>query len=58
MMAYEVTEECICCGDCVPECPVEAILEGIDIYLIDINLCNDCGICIEVCPVDAIKVIE
>lgn len=57
-MAYEVTEECICCGDCVPECPVEAILEGIDIYLIDINLCNDCGVCVEVCPVDAIKIIE
>lgn len=50
-MAYVITDECIACGACIPECPEEAISEG-DIYVIDPELCNDCGSCAEVCPVD------
>jgi len=52
-MAHRITEECIACGSCLPECPVEVISEG-DIYVIDEENCIDCGACAEVCPVDAI----
>ncbi len=52
-MAYVITEECIACGACEPECPTEAISEGEDIYVIDPEECIDCGNCAEVCPVDA-----
>ena len=57
IMAYKISEECIACGTCIDECPVEAISEG-DIYKIDADLCTDCGSCAEVCPVDAISVAE
>ena len=57
VMAYKISEECIACGTCIDECPVEAISEG-DIYKIDADLCTDCGSCAEVCPVDAIAIAE
>lgn len=56
-MAFTVTDECIACGVCVPECPNNAITEG-DIYIIDPNLCTECygyfdtQQCASVCPVD------
>lgn len=53
-MAYRITDDCIACGACEPECPVLAISEGEEIYEIDPELCTDCGACAEVCPVDAI----
>ena len=34
-MAYKITDECISCGACEPECPNEAISEGDEIYIID-----------------------
>ncbi|MDY6844474.1 MAG: 4Fe-4S binding protein [Thermodesulfobacteriota bacterium] len=52
-MAYRITDECIACGTCVDECPVDAISEGDEIYEIDAELCTECGACAEVCPVDA-----
>ncbi len=52
-MAYVITEDCIACGTCIDECPVEAISEG-DIYKIDANVCTDCGTCADVCPTEAI----
>lgn len=52
-MAYKISDECIACGTCIDECPVEAIKEG-DIYTIDPDLCTDCGSCAEVCPVECI----
>lgn len=52
-MAYKIYEECISCGACEPECPVEAISEGDGIYVIDPDTCIDCGACADVCPVDA-----
>lgn len=58
-MAYKITEECISCGVCEPECPNEAISEGESIYLIDPDKCTECiGFfdepqCVDVCPVDA-----
>lgn len=53
-VAYKITDECVSCGTCEPECPVEAISEGEDTYVIDAAKCTDCGTCAEVCPVDAI----
>ena len=52
-MAYKISEDCIACGTCIPECPVEAISEG-DIYVIDPDTCTDCGTCQLHCPVGAI----
>jgi ferredoxin len=49
-----ITDECIACGSCESECPVEAISEGEDKYVIDAKLCNDCGTCVDQCPVEAI----
>ena len=53
-MTYVITDECIACGSCEDECPVEAIAEGEDKYVIDAKLCTDCGACAESCPVEAI----
>ncbi|MFH1074571.1 MAG: 4Fe-4S binding protein [Candidatus Firestonebacteria bacterium] len=54
-MAYIITTECVACGACMPECPVEAIAEGDPIYTIDSEKCTDCGACANVCPSDACK---
>lgn len=56
-MAYKISDECIACGTCIDECPVDAISEG-DIYVIDPELCTDCGSCAEVCPVECISIDE
>jgi len=53
-MAYVISDACVACGTCKPECPVEAIEEG-DIYTIDADKCIDCGACAAVCPVGAIS---
>ena len=57
-MATYITEECINCGACEPECPNEAISQGDDIYLIDPAKCSECvghfekEACQAVCPVE------
>ena len=51
-MAYKISDDCIACGQCKPECPVDCISEG-DIYTIDQDACIDCGSCADVCPVVA-----
>lgn len=57
-MAYKITDECISCGACEPECPNEAITEGEIIYVVDIDKCTECigshenKQCVEICPVD------
>lgn len=53
-MAHLITDSCIACGTCIPECPVEAISEG-SIYKIDADSCIDCGACAGVCPTDSIE---
>ena len=53
-MAHKITDECIACGACKAECPVDAISEG-DIYSIDPDTCIDCGACVPACPVGAIE---
>ena len=52
-MAYQISDDCIACGACAVECPVEAISEGDGKYNIDPDTCIDCGNCAEVCPVGA-----
>lgn len=54
-MAYNITDDCINCGACAPECPTEAISEGDGKHVIDADKCIDCGACADVCPVDACK---
>ena len=59
-MALLITDECINCDVCEPECPNGAITQGAEIYIIDPGKCTECvghfdtPQCIEVCPVDCI----
>jgi NAD-dependent dihydropyrimidine dehydrogenase PreA subunit len=53
-MAYKISDECIACGACQPECPVGAIKEGPK-FSIDADECLSCGACEPVCPVSAIS---
>lgn len=59
-MALLITDECINCDVCEPECPNEAITPGDEIYEINPDLCTECvghyetSQCVEVCPVDCI----
>jgi ferredoxin len=61
-MALYITDECINCDVCEPECPNGAITQGDEIYQIDPDLCTECvghyaeSQCVEVCPVDCILV--
>ena len=52
-MAYVISDACISCGACEPECPTEAISAGDALYVIEADKCIDCGACASVCPVDA-----
>ena len=52
-MAYKITDDCIACGACAGECPVECITEGEGKYFIDADTCIECGSCAGVCPVGA-----
>ncbi|MCL2512722.1 MAG: 4Fe-4S binding protein [Oscillospiraceae bacterium] len=52
-MAYKINDACISCGACEAECPVGAISEGENIFVIDPELCTDCGACFDCCPVEA-----
>jgi ferredoxin len=57
-MSTTITEECINCGACEPECPNQAISQGEEIFVIDPKLCTECvgfhdeEACAAVCPVD------
>lgn len=59
-MSLMITEDCINCDVCEPECPNGAISQGEEIYEIDPNLCTECvghydePQCVAVCPVDCI----
>ncbi len=59
-MALMITDACINCGACEPECPNEAISQGAEYFEIDPEKCTECvGFydepqCVSVCPVDCI----
>ena len=44
-MAYQITDACVKCGSCAEQCPVEAISEGEDKYVINPDVCVSCGSC-------------
>jgi ferredoxin len=59
-VALIITDECINCDVCEPECPNNAISQGDTIYYIGPDKCTECvghyetPQCVEVCPVDCI----
>lgn len=59
-MALLITEHCVNCDVCEPECPNHAIFEGAEHYEIDPARCTECvghfdtPQCVQVCPVDCI----
>lgn len=59
-MALMITDACINCDVCEPECPNGAISQGPEIYVIDPGKCTECvghydePQCVQVCPVDCI----
>ena len=61
-MALLITDECINCDVCEPECPNDAIYQGEEIYEIHPQLCTECvghhdeSQCVVVCPVECIVV--
>jgi len=61
-MALKITDECINCDVCEPECPNQAITQGPEIYEIDPNQCTECVChfdepqCQQVCPVECIPI--
>jgi len=63
-MALKITDDCINCDVCEPECPNEAISAGEEIYVIDPARCTECvghfnePQCQQVCPVDCIPLDE
>ncbi|HBT33772.1 MAG TPA: ferredoxin [Pusillimonas sp.] len=61
-MALHITDECINCDVCEPQCPNEAIYMGEEIYEINPMKCTECvghfdePQCQVVCPVECIEI--
>ena len=61
-MALWITDGCINCDVCEPECPNQAISMGPEYYVIDHQRCTECvghfdePQCVQVCPVECIPV--
>lgn len=61
-MALMITDECINCDVCEPECPNQAISMGPEFYVIDPKRCTECvghfdePQCVQVCPVECIPI--
>ena len=51
---YRIGNECIACGRCFRNCPIECIGPGDEKYELNQDLCAQCGTCFELCPLNAI----
>ncbi len=58
MAFYIVEDECLSCGECVPECSTDSISETMVAFKIDADTCTECKgeadspMCVSVCPID------
>lgn len=58
-MAYKISDSCLSCGACEAVCPVEAIFQGEEYYVIDPKTCVECKRhydspqCADVCPTES-----
>ena len=63
-MALMITEECINCGACEPECPNNAISTGEEIYELNPELCTECvgyfdePQCRTICPIPEVLIVN
>lgn len=61
-MALFITNDCINCDVCEPECPNEAISQGPEVFEINPDHCTECvghygePQCVKFCPVECIIV--
>ncbi len=61
-MALFITDQCINCDVCEPECPNDAIYQGEIIFEIESSKCTECighfekEQCVVICPIDCILV--
>ena len=51
---FIINENCISCGLCAANCPVDCITEGDGKYVIDQDKCVQCGTCQMNCPADGV----
>ena len=57
LLTFRITEDCIGCGKCKRNCPVECITGNIkEVHVIDTSACIKCGTCRKACPKNAIVV--
>ena len=53
-MAYVISNDCVACGTCIDECPVEQSQKDL-FYSINPDACTECGSCAAVCPTECIS---
>ena len=54
-MPWIEKNECVGCGECVAQCPVNTIFTVDEKAEINMSNCIRCGVCHDVCPEDAVK---
>ena len=54
---YFISDECVGCRGCRDECPVEAIVENGEKFVVNEEACIGCGKCADICPM-AIPVLK
>lgn len=63
-MALQITDECINCGVCEPECPNQAIFFADDTFRIRAGRCTECvgthdePQCKKLCPIDGCIIVN
>lgn len=50
---YKIAKWCDGCGECVEACPLDAIIQQGDKYIIT-DECDGCSDCVDACPIEAI----